>query len=123
MLSFGIRLLDLRAWQSPEFWAYGERLATNADSYGWYAGAERINHLSNQFLAGLLRCLHDSTGWNIGEIGFWLPAFVASLSAIPLCLLAVGWGVPEGALLTGVLGGAAVPYLIRTRLGPRTWMC
>jgi len=116
-LSLGIRLLDLREWRSPEFWIHSERLAAGADSYGWYAGAERINHLSDTILAGLLRWLHDCTGWNIGNIGFWLPAALAPLSAVPLCLLALGWGIPEGALLTGVLGGAAVPFLIRTRLG------
>jgi undecaprenyl-diphosphooligosaccharide---protein glycotransferase len=116
-LSVGIRLLDLRDWHSPEFWVSGERLAASADSYGWYAGAERINHLSDDVLPGLLRWLHDGAGWNIGNIGFWLPAALGPLSAVPVCLLALAWGVPEGALLTGVLGGAAVPFLVRTRLG------
>jgi undecaprenyl-diphosphooligosaccharide---protein glycotransferase len=117
LLSLGLRLLDWPDWDPSAARVDGEWLAASADTYGWYAGATGINQHSGEPLARLLRLLHEATGWQTGNVGFWLPAFLAPMTSLPICLLILRWGLPEAAVLSGVMAGAAIPYLERTRLG------
>ena len=116
-LCVGVRMLDVSAWRAPALNLDDERLMARYDSYAWLAGAEGVNQFDHHPFAYALRAIRAATGAHLAAIGFWVPAFVAPLIVVPVCLLAVRWGVPWSGVLSGVAAGGAFLYLQRTRLG------
>lgn len=116
-LTVGLRLFDIGTWSAPGFQSGDERLAASYDAYGWLAGARRVNHLSTQVMAHLLRFLQWMTGGeHLNNVAFWVPAVIAPLAALPIAFLAFWWALPEAAIVTGTVAGTALGYLLRTRL-------
>ncbi|MBI4773018.1 MAG: hypothetical protein HY788_02360 [Deltaproteobacteria bacterium] len=113
----GLRGFDILQWQEPAFQIDGEMIQAGSDSYAWLAGAKGLNQYTGDFLPNLVRWIHDISGWKVGNIGFWLPALLAPLAAVPICLLALWWGWNEAAIASGVLTGISLGFLFRTRIG------
>ena len=109
--------MDILQWQNAAFQINGEMIQSGSDSYAWLAGAKGLNQYTGDFLPSLLCLIHETFGWMIGNIGFWLPALLAPLAAIPVCLLALWWGLTEAAIASGVFAGISLGFLFRTRIG------
>jgi len=117
LVCVGLRGLDILQWQGSGFQINGEMIQAGSDSYAWLAGAKGLNQYTGDFLPNLLSRIHEIAGWKIGNIGFWLPALLAPLAAIPVCFLALWWGLTEAAIAAGVLTGISLGFLFRTRIG------
>lgn len=119
-LGLGLRLWELPFWLAGDFRLDVQWLQATNDAYLWLAGAEGIFSTARSgrtavpdyvaWLAGL-------TGWSHANIAFWLPAVMAPLAALPVCLVAARWRMPEAGLWAGVLAVVAPGYWQRTRLG------
>jgi len=111
------RLLELPHWASPLLRVEGEPLMVAHDAYYWLAGAKGVSEATGHPLSEMLRFLHFLTGQPLGEIGFWLPVFIAPLVVVPVCILVRSWKMPEAGLVAGILASSSVGFLVRTRLG------
>lgn len=111
------RLLELPHWASPLLRVEGEPLMVAHDAYYWLAGAKGVSEATGHPLSEMMRFLHFLTGQPLGEIGFWLPVFIAPLVVVPVCILVRNWKMPEAGLVAGILVGSSVGFLVRTRLG------
>ncbi|WP_028571091.1 STT3 domain-containing protein [Desulfonatronum lacustre] len=119
VLCLGLRLAELPAWEPQLHQVQGERLQTTHDAYYFLAGAKgtaRPNPHHEPFFK-LTRFFHVTTGMSYGDLGFWLPVFLAPLVVFPLAFLAWREGVPEAILPMGIMAGGAMGFLARTRLG------
>lgn len=112
----GIRLWEIPDWKQPGLKAANEVLLSKHDGYGWLAGAKRINQHSATLFSTCIRILHETTGMPFDRIGFWLPALLAPLAALPVCLLVLWWKIPEAGLAAGIMAGSSIGYFIRTRV-------
>ncbi|MCF8038084.1 MAG: hypothetical protein K9K79_02100 [Desulfohalobiaceae bacterium] len=113
----GIRLLELPFWDQASLSFNGEPLMGTHDAYGWMAGAKGIGRWADQAMCGFLSILHTLTGLSIGTLNFWLPAIVAPLAVIPVCLLCAFWGYAEAGVIAGFIATTSFGFLLRTRLG------
>ncbi|MCF8105569.1 MAG: hypothetical protein K9K64_08805 [Desulfohalobiaceae bacterium] len=116
-LAVGIRLLEIPFWDHAAFSFNNEPLMGTHDAYGWMAGAKGIGRWADQAMCGLLSFLHTLTGLSIGTLNFWLPAFVAPLAVVPVCLLCAYWGYAEAGVMAGFIAVTSFGFLLRTRLG------
>ncbi len=117
-LSFFFRAQEFVYWQSPGLKLDGQYLMSTHDAYAWLAGAVDVNgFFVGQPLPRMLSFLHALTGFSVAEIGFWLPAVLAPLAAIPVCLLACRLGGCEFSAVAGLLAATSLGYTVRTRLG------
>ena len=116
-VGLGFRLLELPAWDVSSFIFNGEYLMATHDAYVWLAGAEGINRKTGSALSQFIGFMHELSGGNLANVGFWLPAIFAPLAALPVALL--GWRVrqPEAGLASGIMTAGCLGFLLRTRLG------
>ncbi|MFH2093163.1 MAG: STT3 domain-containing protein [Pseudomonadota bacterium] len=112
----GIRLWECPDWNQPGLGVTDEVLLSKHDGYGWLAGAKRINQHSTAPFSTCIRILHEVTGIPLDRIAFWLPAVLAPLAALPVCMLAVWWKIPEAGFVAGIMAGSSIGYFIRTRI-------
>lgn len=114
---FILRGLELPVWQGSQFQIQGEYLMATHDAYAWLAGAKEINRNTGSGMSQLLSFLHQTTGFKLANIAFWLPVIFGPLAALPLVLL--GWreGQPEAGLTAGIMTGGCLAFLLRTRFG------
>ncbi len=114
---FTLRILEFPAWQADQFSIHGQYLMATHDAYVWLAGAEGINRKTGAPLSQMLAILHELTGFNLANIGFWLPAFLSPLVVLPIVLL--GWREkqPEVGIASGIMAAGCLGFLMRTRLG------
>lgn len=112
-----IRLSFALRWSDPALWVEGERILTTHDAYFWLAKAKGVGLLTGYPLAQLAALIHDTFGIEYGTIGFWMPAFAASLVAI-VCVW-WGWllGGRNGGLLAGLMGALTPGFYARSTLG------
>ena len=103
-------------WNQPGVMVANEVLLSKHDGYGWLAGAKHINQHSTTPFSACIRILHVATGMPLDRIAFWLPAVLAPLAALPVCLLVVWWGIPEAGFVAGIMAGSSIGYFIRTRI-------
>jgi dolichyl-diphosphooligosaccharide--protein glycosyltransferase len=117
LVVLALRLSFYGRWDHPELWVAGERVMATHDAYYWLAKAKGVGLLSGYPMAELARWLHDLFGMGYGTIGFWTPAFLASLVGVVGFLW--GWflgGVNAG-VLAGVMGSLTPGFFYRSRLG------
>lgn len=112
----GIRLWETPDWNRPGLMVADQVLLSKHDGYGWLAGAKRINQHSATPFSTCIRILHEITDIPLDRIAFWLPAVMAPLAALPVCLLALWWGIPEAGIVAGIMAGSSIGYFIRTRI-------
>ena len=112
----GLRLWEVPQWNRPDLTVSGEVRLSKHDGYGWMAGAKQINQHSSTPFSTCIRILHRATGMPLDRIAFWLPAVMAPLAALPVCLLAIWWGIPEAGMVAGIMAGSSIGYFIRTRV-------
>ncbi len=121
LLAYGVcfllRVVELPAWQAAHLSIQDEFLMATHDAYVWLAGAEGINRKTGTPLSGMLAALHDLTGFNLANIGFWLPAILAPLTVLPIALWAWREKQPEAGLASGIMAAGCLGFLLRTRLG------
>jgi len=115
--TISIRLAELPFWNDPAYYIQDERLMATHDAYAWLAGAKNIGGYAGHAFSRLLAFLHNATGLELSEVGFWSPAMLVPLLAVPACLLAWVLGRPEGGLVFGILTTSGLGFLVRTRLG------
>ncbi len=111
------RLLELSGWGNPAFHFQGQYLMATHDAYVWLAGAEELNRKTGSGLSGFLKFLHDLTGFNVANVGFWLPVIFAPLAALPLGVLAWFKKQPEAGVVCGIMSAGCLGFLLRTRVG------
>jgi len=116
-LGAGIRLWEVFCFDMQEWTALGEMTMATADSYFWLAGAQGFGQAAGQGMAKLLQLLHQLTGMPIGTIAFYLPAFVAPLVTLPVCILCFSFKSPFAAVSTGLFCSSTAAFFFRTRLG------
>ena len=115
-LCCGLRLLDIPWLLAMAPGPDGAPLLTTHDSYASLAGAAGINQYSGSLLALIVRFIHGVTGLAVETIAFWLPALIAPLAVLPMCLLATWWRLPEAAPVAATLAAASLGFLVRTRI-------
>ena len=116
-IAVGVRLQEAPAWSDPALSVQGEKLQATHDAYLWLAGAKGTSWKPDKALARVTSWVHGITGLQLGNVGFWLPAFVAPLAVLPFILLGWLWRLEEGSLTAGVMAACAIGFLLRTRLG------
>lgn len=121
LLAYGIclafRLIELPAWSSPAFEFNGQYLMATHDAYTWLAGSKEISRRAGTALSEMIGFLHELTGFNLANIGFWLPTIFAPLASLPLALLAWNERQPEAGIVSGVMAAGCLGFFMRTRLG------
>jgi dolichyl-diphosphooligosaccharide--protein glycosyltransferase len=122
LLAYGLSLLvrarEIDLWQHPALKLDGQYIMSTHDAYAWLAGAVGVNgFFVDQPLPEMLCAVHFLTGLSIAHIGFWLPALLAPVAAVPVCFLACWLGGREYAAAAGLLAATSLSYTVRTRLG------
>jgi dolichyl-diphosphooligosaccharide--protein glycosyltransferase len=115
--SVGVRLVEAPLWQDPGLEVAGEKLQATHDAYFWLAGAKDTSRDPDRGLAHITGWIQSATGVQYGNLGFWLPAFLAPLAVIPFVLLGWYWRLEEGALPAAILAASCQGFLLRSRLG------
>lgn len=115
----GLRLLEAPAWNQEQFQVQAEPIMATHDAYFFLAGAQETARpqAAHEPFFMLTRFFHAVSGMSYGNLGFWLPAFLAPLVVFPLGWLAWREGLPEAVLPMGIVAGGAMGFLTRTRLG------
>mgnify|MGYP006277449185 FL=1 len=113
----GFRLLEYSAWGASAFQFNGQYLMATHDAYTWLAGAEEVSRRAGTGFSEMIKFLHGLTGFNVANIGFWLPAIFAPLAVLPLGLLAWREKQPEAGLAAGIMAAGCLGFLLRSRLG------
>ncbi|WP_029894389.1 STT3 domain-containing protein [Desulfohalovibrio reitneri] len=125
-LALGLAFLGaalLRVYQAPmwldmpSLMAGGEPIMYTHDAYGWLAGAKFENTYFNEPLSVFVRWLHQAGGFGLGWLGYWLPAIMAPLVALPVCWLAGRWNKLEFGPAAGILAATIPGFYIRSSLG------
>ncbi len=116
-LAVGIRLGEVPKWDSPDYQIDGEYILATHDSYHWLAGAENFEFGQDHPMARFLAALHGLTDAPLGNIGFWLPPFTASLVAAIMVVWAAVLGARCSGIGAGLLACFAPGFLARTLLG------
>jgi len=111
------RLSFATRWSEPALWVNGERILATHDSYFWLAKAKGIGVLAGYPLAQITAFIYNFFGVEYGTLGFWMPAFVSSLVAIPCVWW--GWllGGRNAGLLAGLVGALTPGFYYRSSLG------
>ena len=117
VLAVSIRLGEAPKWDSPDYKIDGEYILATHDSYHWLTGAENFEFGQDHPMSRLLRGLHNLTGQPLGNIGFWLPPFTASLVAAVMVIWAAALGARCSGIAAGLLVCFAPGFLARTLLG------
>jgi dolichyl-diphosphooligosaccharide--protein glycosyltransferase len=115
--SVGVRLAEAPQWRDPGLEVQGEKLQATHDAYTWLAGAKGTSRNPDAALARITDWAQNLSGIQYGNLGFWLPAFVAPLVVIPFLVLGRYWNLDEGALPAAILAASCQGFLLRTRLG------
>lgn len=117
LLTLALRLSFWTMWDHPLLQVNGEFLLSTHDSYFWLAKARDVSFHEPEHMAWLTRMIHEITGIGLGDIGFWGPAFLASLVA-PVCFL-WGWlaGGRTGGIVAGCIGAMSFGFFQRSKLG------
>lgn len=112
-----LRLSLWTVWDHPMLQVNGEFLLSTHDSYLWLAKARDVTFAEPEHMAWLTKIIHELTGIGLGDIGFWGPAFFASLLA-PVCFL-WGWlaGGRTGGIVAGFIGAMSYGFFQRSKLG------
>ena len=117
VLAVAIRLGEIPKWGSPDYKIDGEYILATHDSYHWLAGAENFEFGQGHPMARFLAVLHSITDLPLGDIGFWLPPFTASLVAAVMVVWAAALGARCAGISAGLLACFAPGFLARTLLG------
>lgn len=117
VLAVSIRLGEVPKWDSPDYKIDGEYILATHDSYHWLAGAENFEFGQDHPMSRFLAVLHALTGQPLGNIGFWLPPFTASLVAAVMVIWAAALGARASGIAAGLLVCFAPGFLARTLLG------
>ena len=117
ILAVAIRLGETPKWDSPDYKIDGEYILATHDSYHWLAGAENFEFGQGHPMARFLAALHGITDLPLGNIGFWLPPFTASLVAAVMVIWAAILGARCAGISAGLLACFAPGFLARTLLG------
>lgn len=117
LVTLGVRLLEVLAWDHPAFFIGDERILATHDAYCWLAGAKGINEYAHFGMARLAALLAQLTGAPLWSIGFWAPAFLGSLTAVATCLWAWLLAGRRAAILPAMLGALSPGFFYRSRLG------
>ena len=117
LLGIGVRFFDAFLYDIQQWTVAGEKIMTDADSYCWLAGAEGFGNGAGQGLGEILGFLHELSGLEVGTIAFWLPALLAPLVAIPVCMFCFYSKCPVSAVSSGLFSSSTATYFFRTRLG------
>lgn len=116
VFAFGLRCLELPKWDNPAFMVGGEYIMGTHDAYYWLAGAKGVGSAVDNPMAWLVKILGGLTGFQYGNIAFWLPAFFAGFTAVA----AFSWGLllsgPWAGLVTACFATSVPAYFFRTRL-------
>ena len=111
------------ALELPVYRAGGEWLLIEPDGYLYLTGArDRLagNPAANPRaeedggLSVVAATLARLTGWPLGEVAFFLPAFAGSLLVVPVLLLGTGGGSLLAGVLAAMLAATAWGHLYRT---------
>ncbi|WP_187170497.1 STT3 domain-containing protein [Salidesulfovibrio onnuriiensis] len=113
----GLRLSLWTMWDNPLLRVGDEFIMSTHDSYLWLAHARVAEFGDGRSLAYFTRLLHEYLGLALGAIGFWGPAFLSSLLAIPCVLWGWALGGREGAVFAGIAGCLTPGFYARTKLG------
>lgn len=116
-VTLAVRLMDAGSWAAPGLAVAGETIMATHDTYGWLAGAKGVNQFAPYGMSALARGLAALTGAPLWKVGFWSPAYLASLVAVVTALW--GWllGGRRAAILAGAIGALAPGFYMRSRLG------
>ena len=116
-VTLAVRLTDAGNWALPGLMAGGESILATHDSYGWLAGAKGVGWSTGYGLPALARFLSGLFGVALWKVGFWAPAFLASLTAVVTGLW--GWllGGRRAAITAGCIGALSPGFYLRSRLG------
>ncbi len=117
LLNLGLRLGLWTVWDNPMLRVGDEFIMSTHDTYLWLAHSRVAQFGDGRSLAYFTKLLHEFLGLSLGSIGFWGPAFLSSLVAIPCVLW--GWflGGRSGAIFAGIVGSLAPGFYGRSRLG------
>lgn len=117
LLTLGVRLLEGPAWNNLAFMAAGERILSTHDAYCWLAGAKGVNAYAQFGMSRLAALLAGITGQPLWSVGFWAPAFLASLTSVAVCLWAWLLAGRCAAIAPAMLGALSPGFFYRSRLG------
>ena len=117
VLTLGLRLYEVPAWDNPSLSIQGEKLLATHDAYAWLAGAKDVGRQAGVALSSITYWLHSLTGIQYGNLAFWLPALISPLAVMPCILLGRHWRLEEGALTAGVLAAGCLGFFMRSRVG------
>lgn len=112
-----LRLMEAYKWSGSALNVAGEKLMATHDAYAFLAGAKGTSRFANDPLSILVDFLSGITGLSLGTVGFWLPAFMAPLAALPICLVAGRLKMPEAGLPAGLMTVITGGFLLRSRIG------
>ena len=116
-LAVALRLHEAPRWDSENYKVNGEYILATHDSYHWLAGAAGFEFGQDHPMSEFLAALHTLTGQSLGNIGFWLPPFTASLVAAIMVVWAAILGARVSGIGAGLLACFAPGFLARTLLG------
>lgn len=116
-LSAALRLIEYDLWQSGHLFVEGEPLMATHDAYAWLAGAKGVGVYAEAPFTAMIRWIHQITGMQLGNVGFWLPVMTVPWLALPACLLARQLRMAEAGVIFAVMSGSSIGFLVRTRLG------
>lgn len=116
-LTLALRLSLWTVWDHELLRVGEEFLLSTHDSYLWLALSKTVTFNDPEHMAWLTKVIHKVFGIPLGDIGFWGPAFFASLVA-PVCFL-WGWlaGGRTGGIVAGLVGAMGLGFYQRSKLG------
>lgn len=117
LFNLALRLSLWTLWDTPLLQVGDEFIMSTHDSYLWLAHARVAKFGDGRSLAFFTKLLHQYLGLSLGSIGFWGPAVLGSLLAIPCVLW--GWllGGRKAAIFAGIAGVMTPGFFARTKLG------
>ncbi|KAB1440781.1 STT3 domain-containing protein [Pseudodesulfovibrio senegalensis] len=117
LITLALRLSLWTAWDNAACRVGDEFIMATHDSYLWLAHSRVAVFGDGRPLALFTRWLHEWFGVGLGDIGFWMPAFLSSLVSVA-CLL-WGWllGGRNSGLFAGLAGALMPGFYARSRLG------
>jgi len=115
--ALGLRVMDAGQWLAPALMAGDQVIMSTHDAYGWLAGAKGVNGYAQYGMSWLARVLAALFGAPLWKVGFWVPAFLGSVTAVAAALW--GWLLAgrRGAIAAACLGAVSPGFFFRSRLG------